>query len=209
MPMDIRALIAQKRAENKAIESALGTGALAKKEVVGQAMADQLWTDPMTGEVYTRYPHTISHYTTGVTLRDGSAGSEVRIFEYQLSDGVELQFLPRTSDHYIIGRLNTSSGTATIVDDYECRLEAWDPNFRIYRGLIWVGTSTEINDSDIMRQNGRPLTFNGDREVRLSGGDYLVFVLVTPTAGQTVEITPASSTSSALSFRCYHLTRMR
>jgi hypothetical protein len=207
--MDIRQQLEMVKNQNSQLEAALGTGALAKKSVVAQAIADQLWTDPITGEVYTRYPHTLTHYSSGITLRDGVAGSEVRIFQYQLSDGEEFQFVPNYPQHYIVGRLNTSSGTATVVDDYEARLEGWDPNFRVYRGTIWNGTTTEVNDSDIMRQNGTPLCYNGDKEVRLSGGDQLVFALVTPTSGQTVEITPASSTGSALSFRCFQLTRVR
>ena len=205
----IREQLQAVRQENARLEQALGTGALAKKAVVAQSIADQLWTDPISGEVYKRYPITINQFTTGIVLRDASAGSDVRIFEYGLSDGVELQFVPNFGPHYISGRLSTTAGSSSYVNDYPCSLEGWDAFFREFRGTIWDGTTTDINDSDEMRENGHPLTYNGDKEVRLIGGDNLIFRVNTPTGGTAIDITPATSGVSSLAFRCYQLTKIR
>jgi hypothetical protein len=209
--MDIRKRLRDVRDSNRRLESALGTGALAKKAVVAQAFSDQLWTDPMSGKTYTRYPVTLTQWesSTYLTLRDGSAGSTVNIWEYEVPTGSEYQFIMNFAEHYVTGNLASSSGSASVVDLYACTFQCWDRNERDLRGIIWTGTSTLINDSAVMRQQGHPLTYNGDKEVRAIGGDKLIFKLTTPTGGTAVEMTPASCGISSLAFACYELVEKR
>jgi hypothetical protein len=209
--VDIRSQLTQLRANNQQLETALGTGALAKKSIIAQSYSDTLWTDPVSGKTYKRFPVTITQYASSnyLTLRDGSAGSTINVFEYRVPEGAELQFLPFFASHYILGRLSSSGGSASFVNDYETRLEGWDQDERVCRGVIWSGISTDINNSSTAMQYGHPLSFNGGQEVRLIGGDLLILKIVTPTGGTAVEMTPASCGISSLAVACYKLTEMR
>lgn len=198
----IRAQLETYKQANTKLESALGNGALAKKAVVAQQLSDQLWTDPITQEVYKRYPVTITKYTTGTSFVINVAGQKTTVFQYSVREGVELQFLPQYPEQYIIGGIN--SAPATPIQDYEAMMEAWDTFEREYRGLIWVGTTRDINDSNTYRQNGHPLLYNGEKEIRVSGGDLVQLKIVTPTAGTILVVA-----DSQFSFRTFQLTRMR
>lgn len=198
----IRAQLETYKQANNKLESALGNGALAKKAVVAQQLSDQLWTDPITQEVYKRYPVTITKFTTGVTLAVNVASAKSTIFTYSVREGVELQFLPQFPEQYIIGSIQDVAPAA--IQDYEAMMEAWDTFEREYRGLIWVGTTRDINDSNTYRQNGHPLLYNGEKEIRVSGGDLVQLKVVTP-AGGTIMVWA----NSQFSFRTFQLTRMR
>lgn len=204
----IRAQLETYKTANSKLESALGNGALAKKAVVAQQLSDQLWTDPITQEVYKRYPVTITRFTPGVTVAPSvvpAAGTaKATIFTYSVREGVELQFLPQFPEQYIIGLL-VGAGPVTI-NDYEVMMEAWDTFEREYRGLIWVGTARDIADSNVYRQNGHPLLYNGEKEIRVSGGDLVQVKIVTPVGGTAVDWTVATC---QFSFRVFQLTRMR
>lgn len=204
---EVRQQLAMYRSANKQLEAALGNNALAKKAVVTQQMSDQLWTDPITGEVYKRYPLTLSLFTTGVTARSGVAGSQIDIFEYPVPDGVDLQFIPNFAEHFILGYLTFGTGgTPNYVNDFTASLEVWDNFKREFRGVIWMGTTTEVNVSNQYRQYGHPLVYNGDKEIRAAGGDRILFRVTTPTGGNTVN---TATNVCALAFKCYQLTRMR
>ena len=203
--VDVRTQLATVRAANKQLETALGSGALAKKAVIAQQASDKLWTHPVTGEVYERYPITLNQLSSNITLRDAVAASEITCWEYACPDGVTLQFIPNFAEHYIMGHLRSASGTLNDVDDMPCSLEVWDNFSRIQRGVLWDGTTTEINDSEVYRQNGHPLAYNGDSEVIVTGGDKIKFNVTTPTGGTAIDMTPTGS--STIAFKCYQLTR--
>ena len=199
---NIRNQLAQYKAANSAMETSLGNGALAKKSVVAQQMSDQLWTDPVSQEVYKRYPVTITSNSTGVTTASGVAASKIAVWKYSVPTNVELQLIPQNPDHYIIGAMKDSASNN--VDSYEATIEVWDQFLREYRGCVWVGTTTEINDSKTYRQNGYPLVYNGDKEIRCIGGDVIQMAVTTPTAGTLID-----ATYSSFSIRAYHLILMR
>ena len=201
-PTNVRNQLAQYKAANQAMETSLGNGALAKKAVVAQQLSDQLWTDPVSQEVYKRYPVTITSNTSGVTTASSSASSKVAIWYYSVPTGVEFQLVPQNPDHYIIGAMKDSASNS--VQDYEATIEVWDQFQREYRGCLWVGTTREINDSATYRQNGFPLVYNGDKEIRAVGGDLIMLKVTTPASGTII----VSSTSS-FSIRAYHLILMR
>jgi hypothetical protein len=208
---DIRQQLQATRASNQQLETALGTGALAKKSVISQTYSDKLWTDPVSGKTYQRFPTTITQFADSnyLTLSDSTAGATTIVFQYRVPEGTELQFIPFFAEHYIIGRLASSSGSASTLNDYECTLQGWDRGNRVLRGIIWTGVSTDINDSSNARQYGHPLTYNGSSEVRLIGGDLLEFKVSTPSGMTAVEMSPASCGISALGFKCYELVEVR
>lgn len=196
------------RSANRDLESQLGNGALAKKAVVTQQYSDQLWTDPVTQEVYRRYPIVISQFTArGLTLRDSVTGSTIAILEYSVPDGVELQFIPNYAEHFILGSLRSAAGTLNRIEDYDCMLQVWDQFEQEFRGTVWRGTTREVNDSDVYRQNGHPLCYNGDKEIRAAGGDLVQFKVTTPAGGTAIDFTPTGV--STLALKCYQLTRIR
>ncbi|OGC89222.1 MAG: hypothetical protein A2W25_04140 [candidate division Zixibacteria bacterium RBG_16_53_22] len=198
----IRAQLETYKAANQKLESALGNGALAKKAVVAQQISDQLWTDPITQEVYRRYPVTITKYTTGSTLVINVAGQKTVVFQYAVREGVELQFLPGYPEQYIIGAIYDV--VPLPIQDYEAVMECWDTFERDYRGTIWVGTTRDINDSNTYRQNGHPLLYNGEKEIRASGGDLVQLRITTPAGGTILVVA-----NSQFSFRVFQLTRQR
>jgi hypothetical protein len=200
----IRDQLAAYKSANAQMESALGNGALAKKAVVSQQMSDQLWTDPVSQEVYKRYPITLTVNSTGVSTANASAGNgKTGVWTYQVTQGVELQFLPGYPDHYIIGSMYYTDGS-TRVDDCEASLEVWDNFQREYRGTIWVGTTREINDSPTYRQNGHPLVYNGDKEIRAVMGDKVILFVTVPSS-----VNQINGSHSNFSIRAYHLILMR
>lgn len=203
--MDVRQQLASVRSANKQLETALGSGALAKKAVIAQQASDKLWTHPVTGEVYERYPITLNQLSSNITLRDSTAGSTIVCWQYACPDGVTLQFIPNFAEHYIMGHLRSAVGSPSDVDDQPCSLEVWDNFERIQRGVLWDGTTTEVNDSEVYRQNGHPLCYNGDSEVLVTGGDQILFKVTTPTGGTAIDMTPTGS--SSIAFKCYQLTR--
>jgi hypothetical protein len=202
MTPTIRAQLETYKAANAKLESALGNGALAKKAVVAQQLSDQLWTDPITQEVYKRYPVTITTFTPGVVPVINVAAQRIAVFTYPVREGTELQFLPQYPEHYIVGGINTAAPAR--IDDYEAVLECWDTFLREYRGLIWVGTTRDINDSNVYRQNGHPLLYNGEKEIRACGGDNVMLFITTPAAGLIM-----SWLTSNFAMRVFQLTRMR
>lgn len=202
MTNGVRQQLAFYQAANAKMESALGNGALAKKAVVAQQISDQLYTDPVSQEVYKRYPITLTKNSLGVTVAAGVVGQKAAVWTYTVQQGVEIQFLPANPEHYIIGLMQSAPGTP--VDDYEATVEVWDIFEREYRGTIWVGTTTEINGSAVYRENGHPLTYNGDKEIRAVQGDKVMLKITTPAGG--VVITTADSN---FSLRAYHLIMMR
>ncbi|VVB53421.1 Uncharacterised protein [uncultured archaeon] len=197
-PNTVRNQLQVYRAANAQMENALGNQALAKKAVVAQQMSDSLWTDPVSQEVYLRYPITLTKNTSGVTTAISVAGQKVAIWYYTVTQGVELQFLMDEPQHYIGGAVKDS--VSSDVDDYEAAVEVWDQFERDFRGTVWVGTTTEINDSATYRQNGHPLCYNGDKEVRAIMGDKVMLKITTPSGGSVI-----NTGTSTFSLRAYHL----
>ena len=202
MPNNVRQQLAFYQQANSKMETALGNGALAKKAVVAQQISDQLYTDPVSQEVYKRYPITLTKNTSGVTTGNSVVSQKAAIWTYTVQQGVEIQFLPANPEHYIIGAMYDSN--PSLVNDYEATVEVWDIFEREYRGTVWVGTTTEINGSASYRQNGHPLTYNGDKEIRAVMGDKVMLKITTPAAGTTI-----SAGASNFSLRAYHLILMR
>jgi hypothetical protein len=206
MANSVRQQLAMYQSANRQMESALGNGALAKKAVVSQQMSDQLWTDPVSQEVYKRYPLTLTANSSNVTMSavNALAGSgKTALWTYEVKQGVEVQFLPGNPDHYIIGGMYYTDGSGAI-QDCEASIEVWDQFLREYRGTVWVGTTREINDSAVMRQNGHPLTYNGDKEIRAVQGDKVILYVSVPTG-----VNQINGTKSNFSIRAYHLILMR
>ncbi len=192
------------RSANKQLESALGNGALARKAVVAQQMSDLLWTDPVSQEVYKRYPITLTKNSSGVSTANATpGGGKTSIWWYEVKQGVELQFLPGNPDHYIIGAMYYTDGS-TLVHDCEASLEVWDQFEREYRGTVWVGTTREINSSATYRENGHPLTYNGDKEIRAVNGDKVILKVTVPSSASQI-----NADKSNFSIRAYHLILMR
>ena len=189
------------------MERRLATGAVARKELVAQGMADGLVTDPVSQDVYVRYPYTITQNSDNRTITDSTAGQTTTLFQYKVPEGLELQFIPNYAEHFLDGKLRSASGSANDVDGLELRLECWDALERDYRGIIWSGTTTELNDGDVARQNGHPLSYNGEREIRLGGGDLLQLKVTTPTGGTAIDMTPTGV--STISIKCFVLSKKR
>lgn len=178
-----------------------------------------LWQDPLTGLLYRRYPITLTKHTTGaevfdVLRYDRSSRAPVELFAYDVPDGVELQFIPNFALHYLSGslvRLDGEGGKVVpVAGGYSCRLDATDHFGAIHRGVIWSGTTDDINDSVKCRLTGHPIVYGADVNVHLLGGDRLRLLAWIPRDAESVVFHPLSNPDlSFLELHCYQLVRVR
>lgn len=177
------------------------------------------WLDPHTGVIYKRYPIRLQKHTTGaevfdVMRLDHPAREPVVLFSFDIPDGVELQFVPDFSAHFLLGNLVHLDGdggkVVPVVGDYACRLEATDNDGVVHRGVVWSGTTGDINGSLKARENGYPTVYNGDAEIHLLGGDRLRLIAWIPKDAESIKFHPLSNPDlSFIEFSCYQLARAR
>lgn len=178
-----------------------------------------VWQDPYTGDRYRRFPITLTKYTQGAEVFDiaryeRSGRTPVELFAYDLPTGIELQFIPNFSMHYFSGKLvrlnDKGDEVVPVTGGYACRLEATDHDGAVHRGVIWSGTTGDINNSLLARDNGTPIVYNGDAIIHLVGGDRLRLIAWIPKDAESVKFHPLFNPElSHLAFHCYNLYPIR
>jgi len=178
---------------------AVAESARQKKAHVVERLTENVYQDPTTSQLYKRYAMPINNNTVGVTTYDSTPGEESVIWEYALTNGLELQFLGGDPMLYIEGVLKDANGN---VSRYPVKIEVWDNSLTTYRGTLFEGESDDINNSSTYRTNGFPLTMGGG-EVRAVTGDRIQMKIVTP-AFLTTQF-PVLKATSKLTIRGYQM----
>lgn len=155
--------------------------AAARKELIASQKADNLWTDPVSGEVFKVFPITLTN--TNFTVTANTANSETTVGTYTVPNGIELLFrsvqtgvagayLDRAAP-YLHGNLRTAanadvSGTV--------RIKVLDASQNDLKGQPFTGSAGELNASHAIDWNQR-LFFNTIKPVRAKSGDIVQVTL--------------------------------
>lgn len=100
---------------------------------------------------------------------DGKASEKTEILRMTIPEDMEGAFSGNDANDYIMGKFMSAKGEP--LDYIPCTIELHRPKDKGMVKVLWDGSTTEINDSKVYRQNGHPLCLQDGSDLR--GGEIV------------------------------------